>query len=215
MTPLEITCRLRGPILLHKPLALDSLLAAMIALRDGLPPALSAEDLRPIEIPVARELGGAFHLCSFSVSTKEEHERRWVNRRFPIPEAQAFAESRFNRIQINAGPCKSYRLPAEVAHLRDDELRWWCVGDADAIRDLLNMARYLGKRRAVGYGPVAHWSVVACEPWGTEFPVVRDGKPLRNLPSEWPGLDAPAFAHAPLSYPYDRRNVDVQLCAVP
>jgi CRISPR type IV-associated protein Csf3 len=92
-------------------------------------------------------------------------------------------------IRINAGPCKSYRIPLETRHLEEDRLTWWCVGDASAIRDLLGWITYLGKKRSVGLGKVRRWTVEPCvPPWGDGFPVVRDGQPMRSLPPDWPGL---------------------------
>jgi hypothetical protein len=49
---------------------------------------------------------------------------------------------------------------------------------------------------------VAEWSVDACEPWGDGFPVVRDGRALRTLPADWPGLVDPVLRYRVLSPPY-------------
>jgi hypothetical protein len=212
--PLAITARLQGAVALpYGPLALDSLLAAAVARRDGIPPALSPAEVQPIEIPVEREPGGRFHLASFSVSETECIERRWVNRRFPLAEAQAMGDAKLRRILISAGPCKSYRLPLETRHMVDDELRWWCIGEREEIEPLLAITSYIGKKRGVGRGRVVRWTVEPCELWDG-FPVVRDGKPLRPLPPDWPGLDDPAMAYRTLTYPY-WIHAEEKLCAVP
>ena len=213
--PLRVTARIRGAIALpNGPLALDALLAAAVARREGLPPPDGISPMRDIEIPVARAPGGRFHLASLSECEVEERERRWVNRRFPIPEAQAFAVESFKRINIAAGAQKSYRLPLETAHLAGDALRWWCLGDRGQIAALLALVPYLGKRRATGLGAVVAWEVERCEPW-PGFPVVRDGRPLRPLPPDWPGLAPGAeVAWRTMTFPYwewTRR----ELCAVP
>jgi CRISPR type IV-associated protein Csf3 len=166
-----------------------------------------------IEIPVQREPGGRFHLASLGEAEFEMFERRFVNRRFPLPEAQAIGEPKLRRILLSGGPSKNYRIPMETGHLRDDLITWWCVGDREEIGDLLPHVSHLGKRRAVGLGRVREWRVDPCEAW-PGFPVVRDGRALRPLPTDWPGLDQPALAYRTLTYPYWERARE-ELCAVP
>ena len=125
------------------------------------------------------------------------------------------AEKRFKRINIAAGAQKSYRLPLETQHLKDDALRWWCIGDRDEISELLSLVGYLGKRRGVGLGAVLSWSVEPCTPWGDGFPVVRDGWPLRPLPHDWPGISSRApRAYRTMTFPYYQHTRE-ELCAVP
>lgn len=214
MTPLHVVADLVGPIALpHGPMALDALLAWAEAARDGLPPP-SVGEVVPVEIPVAREPAGRFHLCSFSVAETECHEHRWVNRRFPLAEAQDFGDKKLHRIQITAGQCKSYRLPLETQWLKYDRLRWWLIGNADGVRELLALVTYLGKKRSVGLGRVRRWTVEPCDPWGDGFPVVRDGRALRTLPQDWPGLADPEIAYRVLTYPY-WDHAREEMCAVP
>lgn len=213
MNPLSVTAVLNGPIALPGgPIALDALLAATIAQRDGLPPACTPADVRPIEIPVAREPDGRFHLASFSSCAVEAFENRFVNRRFPLAEAQVFADERLRTFRITAGSTKSYRIPLECRHLRGDELRWWCIGDECEIRALLDLVSHLGKKRSVGLGRVASWLVEPCDPWDG-FPVVRDGRALRTLPPDWPGLVDPPLGYRCLTYPYWLHEKE-ELCAI-
>ena len=199
MTPLVVTARIDGQISLpNGPLALDALLMSAVATRDGLPP---PPPVVPIEIPIAKEPGGRFHLCSFSVGTLSEFDRRFVNRRAPVEQYQTIGPQS-GRVQITAGHDKSYRLPLEVGHVDGGELRWFCVGDAEPIRALLGCIPYLGKKRSVGLGRVREWRVEPIEPWNG-FPVLVEGRPLRTLPLDWPGLapDSPT-AYRVLSPPY-------------
>lgn len=212
--PLRVTARLAGGIALPwGPLALDGLLAWAVCAREGM--LAPVDGIRPVAIPVELEPAGRFHLASFSVGEAEEHEHRWVNRRFPVPEAQGLAEVGFSRINISAGAQKTYRLPLETVHLRDDRLAWYLLGDRDRVLELLDLVRHLGKRRAVGYGQVREWSVEECGPWAG-FPVLDPaGQPLRPLPLDWPGLSPDASqAFRRLSFPYWLRS-DEQLCAAP
>jgi len=213
VTPIQIIATIQGAISMpHTPLAIDGILAWAVWAQSGLPPVQVSGQLHPIEIPVQRSGCGRFHLASFAQFEVEQHENRWVNRRFPVPEAQMFGVDKFRRVNITAGAQKSYRLPLDTVHLVVDMLTWWAVGDADAIRDLLGVVHYLGKKRSTGGGKVACWSVEECEPW-EGFPVVRNGRPLRTLPHDWPGLDDPATAYATLTYPYWDHTRE-ELCAV-
>ena len=212
--PLMVTAQLAGGISLPGgPLALDALLAAAVAVREQLPPAMNAGELSPIEIPIQREPAGRFHLASFSAGSADQYEVRYTHRRFPVGEAQGLMDRKVRRVQINAGPAKSYRIPMEVQHIAGDELRWWCLGDPAPIEDLLGLVHHLGKRRGVGLGRVLAWTVEPCEPWADGFPIVLDGQPLRTLPVDWPGLVEPATAYRTLTYPYWLQQTE-QLCAV-
>lgn len=215
MTPLHVVAHLAGPVCLPtRHLALDGLLAWAIAARDGLAPPAVASDCKPIEIPIAREPDGRFHLCSHGCCEVEGYEHRWLNRRFPLTEAQEMGCPKLRRVLLKGGPCKSYRLPLETLWMVDDRVEWWCLGDSDAIAKLLDEVGYIGKKRATGLGKVASWAVEPCAPWGDGFPVVRDGAPLRPLPLDWPGLVEPAQAFQCLSYPYWDHTAE-ELCAVP
>lgn len=213
MEPLRVVAEIPGAIaLLGGPVALDALLAWAVAARDGLP---NLEDAyEPIEIPVAREPQGRFHLASCSEHQIEEYDRHWVNRRFPVAEAIVLGGPRLRRVDQSAGPQRSYRIPMEVGYLTQGRMTWWCVGGAPEVRALLALVSHVGKKRATGHGRVVRWLVEPCEPWEGGFPVVRDGRPLRPLPIDWRGLVEPETAYRALTYPY-WQNERRELLAVP
>ena len=210
MVPLAVTARLGGPVT-GAPM-LDALLAFVVAQRAGLVAGFGP--MQRIDTPLAQEPQGRFSLVSSPVVSWEAREGRFVHRRFPIPEAQLLGDAKLRRVNISAGACRSYRIPGDVAWAKDDAIRWWCIGDRDAILDLLGDVRYLGKRRAVGRGVVDRWVVEPCKPWGYGFPVVCDGAPMRPLPLDWPGLVDPPTAYSTLTHPYWDHSAE-QLCAVP
>ena len=191
---------------------LDGLLAFIVAQQRGLVAGFGPTET--VEIPIERAQGGEFHLCSSPIVSWDAREQRYIHRRFPIHEAQMLGEDKLRRVNISAGACRSYRIPGDVAFAKDDTIRWYCVGDTDAIRDLLVHARYLGKRRAVGRGAVDRWLVEECEPWGDGFPVVQEGRAMRPLPVDWPGLAIGDTAYSVISYPYYEQRRAV-LCAMP
>lgn len=214
---LRITADIEGRIALPSgPMALDSLLAAMVARRIGLPPLMLPTEALPIEIPIERAPGGAFHLASFSVGSFERFGVKWVNRRFPIAEAQTLGSAKIRTISIKAGPCKSYRIPLPAGHLTDDTLTWWAVGDAGEVRSLLSLCSYLGKRRATGLGRTVRWTVEECPEWPSGFPLMTpEGDPLRTLPADWPGVRVGAEqAFKTVTYPYVDKTREV-LCYAP
>ncbi len=214
MEPLHVTAYVPGQVRITAPIALDALLGYVVATSSGLAPAAHEGELRPIEIPIAREPGGRFYLASFSVCRVAARELRYTNRRFPIAEAQMFGHG-IKRLQINAGPSKSFRIPHEALHVENGRLDWFCIGDRGEIAELLTFVPYLGKRRGVGYGRVAEWTVTPCTAWDG-FPVMRNGRALRNLPVDWPGLDPDALIvqRAPLDMPYWTQT-RAELVAVP
>ena len=202
--PLRVTAKLERTIRLNRgALALDGLLAAAVAMREGLPP-ISVEGERvEIEIPVAREPGGRFHLASSGEAIVEQFERSYTHRRIPTREILMLADDSVRAVDTALGRTKSFRIPKEVMRLESDTIRFWCLGDAQPIRELLSWIAYVGAQRGSGNGRVGEWIVEPCEPW-EGFPVLREGRPLRPLPRDWPGLTGAPFALAecPLTYPY-------------
>jgi|GEM_PF-3540830 len=197
--PLRVTATLRGPVVSVP--GLDSLLAYAVALLAGREP-LTHGDAGPlVEIPILREPAGRFHLCSAPVYAEAHYETRHRNRRFPMAEAQMLAAPDVRRINIQNGATKSFRVPYQQVHLADNEAAWACVGDADRIRDLLRVVGYLGRQRGVGKGPVLSWRVEPIDPW-PGFPVVKDGRPTRPLPPDWPGVTCATRSLGVLTYPY-------------
>lgn len=214
MTPLRVTCALvAGAVLpVERCLHLDGLLAAAVCMVADLHAATPA-DVVPVEIPVERSACGRYHLASaLTWAQADAREVRYVQRRFPVSEAIAYGDARLRRIHQSAGAQKSYRIPAERTHT--GLLEAWCVGDADAIRALLETVTRIGRRRAAGEGLVRAWTVEPCDPWGDGFPVLRDGAPLRHLPLGVPGLGVSETRIGRVSYPYWMR-VGEEMVACP
>lgn len=202
MTPFVARAHLRTAVMMPAgPPMLDAMLMAAVALRDDLPP-IWAGERHEIEIPIARERG--IYLTTEGQFDIEERERRHLNRKFPMLEAQMLGSPKVRSINIKGGPCKSYRIPTWTAHLRGDVMTWFGLGDVDAVRELLAFIQYVGKKRSVGLGRVDRWEVELCEVWDG-FPVLRDGRPLRPLPLDWPGLGEHRIEPRVLSPPYWER----------
>ena len=213
--PIEVVASMVDGVTMRDPIALDALLMACVAVRDELPPLVCSDESRPtIDIPIAKSTCGRVYLASCAqVDSWEAHDRRFVNRKFPLAEAQVLGSDQLKRIRISAGAQKSYRIPEMVAYPAGGEIRWYAVGHADEVAKLLTLLTHIGHRRAVGRGRVRSWSVGPCSAWDG-FPVVRDGGPLRTLPVDWPGLVDPQLGERVLSPPYWERWRR-EVCAVP
>lgn len=215
MIPLKVTARLAGPVCMpERQVGLDGLLAAAVCVRDGIAPALTSADLVDVEIPVQRSGCGRYYLSSVGEYEPEAYALRYLNKRSPVEQFQTIGSHAIKRVDITSGVNKSYRIPLETVYLVDDLVTWWCVGDRDAIERLLPLITHLGKKRSVGLGRVASWAVGPTDGW-PGFPVLRAGKPLRNLPADLAGVSNDADrAYAVMTPPYWRHEME-ELCAVP
>jgi len=209
MIPIAIRTTLTGAIMMPEhPVALDALLLAAYAQRENLPP-MDCRDGSTIAIPkdavpVQRSGCGRFYLSSVAQYEVEQYERKYLNKRFPLAEAQWLGDSSVKRVNLSAGKTKAYRIPQQMVHLVGDTMMWFAIGDEDKVRSLLDGVQYLGKKRSVGLGRVHTWTVEACEPW-EGFPVLQEGRPLRSLPIDWPGLREHRIERRVLTPPYYER----------
>lgn len=215
MEPLTVRARLQGDVCLPwMPLALDALLGAAIATRDGLAPPASPQDVMPLALPLRRSSCDRYWLASFANYTVEQAGSKLMTKRPVIPEAQQLASRSTKRMDTGAGPNKGFLWRLPTLRLCDDTITWWCIGDQVEIRSLLDLIHYLGKKRSVGLGKVDSWDVQTCEAWGNDFPVALAGRPLRSLPADYPGLDNPELGYSVLDPPYWMPEKE-ELCAVP
>lgn len=215
----RVTAKLAEGITLRAPLMLDGLLAWVVCARERRLPPLPGETLEPVDIPLQLEPDGRFHLCTQGICEVEASELRHKNRRAPWQEYARFGSSKIKRVDVSAGANKSYRVPYSLDLLRDDEITWYCIGDPDGIRDLLCDVHYLGRHRGAGKGKLdihrQPWRVEECESWGDGFPVVSaEGKPMRQLSLDYPGLIEPRQSFRTLTFPYYDKTRE-ELCAIP
>jgi len=183
--PLVVTARLLEGFVSNHPIHLDALLAGAYAMREGmLVPPMNEAELVPINLPLQRSECGRYWLASVGVYRKQSSEIRHWHRRAPWVEYARLGTSKIRRVDLTAKLDKSYRVPYEVTIPVDGVIDWWCIGDRDEVMSLLKIIHYLGKKRGNGKGRVAEWFVEECDPWEDGFPVLRDGLPLRNIPSE-------------------------------
>jgi hypothetical protein len=212
VTPLIVTATMLDPVEFTFPIMLDGLLARVVADRLRSPRPTSTEECRRFDIPIELEPGGRFHLASEAhhdpaVFSRIEH----IHKRAPVHELMVLGGEKIRRVDIKSGPDKGWRVPRSGEMFR--EIYWWCVGDALLIEDLLLGVTRIGARRRHGCGTVREWNVSPCEPW-EGFPVLRDGRPLRPLPLDYPET-SPSCRRAfrNLTYPYFmKERAELLLC---
>ena len=84
---------------------------------------------------------------------------RHVHRRFDARAAERWwgNAGKSGRVLTAAGPYKAARLP--LHQYVTPEVRWQVIGDAAAIRPLLDATTHIGARYGIGYGRVRAWTI--------------------------------------------------------
>jgi CRISPR type IV-associated protein Csf3 len=190
LTPLVITAHLANAVAYHpaESITLDGPLLYAVTLErlgermfDAHPPndVIAAASARPDPaMPLAVHAAGGLWVYTCSLAEPVGHhgtETRHWHSRFDdalaqrVIEAGGLALDRKATVDTATGEFRANRRPLYVEHV--EALRWYAVGDADALARLLTAhVPTLGKKRNVGHGIVAEWEVV---PW--------EGRPDRWL----------------------------------
>lgn len=213
MTPLVVSAVMSRPVEWVHPIMLDGLLAAEVARRADMIAPRSEADIVPINVPIELDPGGRFHLASEAqhdnaILSRVEH----IHKRAPIDQYATLCTDKVRRVDMSSGPDKGVRKPCYGQMF--DRLIWWCVGDADGIRDLLAGITRIGARRRHGCGLVREWLVEPAIPW-PGFPLLIDGAPTRPLPLDWPGIERSRRQMRVLTFPYFFRSRQEMLLCPP
>lgn len=216
-SPLRITAELAGSVAsFDGRIQLDAILEHVAWRRAGRPTAEMGAPAMTFDIPLAKLQAGGLWVWRCS-----EGEAEWIagdlthyTRQFPTERARALRRNE-RKINVGAGPLKSYRLPLPLMLAR--EVVWHAVGDLDAVAEMVSCITHIGKKHNVGHGQVKRWRV---EDADEDRSLIReDGSPARPLPvelAETAGLDVaglyPQMAgHRPPYWHPDRRR----LCYLP
>jgi len=202
--PMRITARMANSVVTTDGIShIDGILAAAAFgrlprdERDALP--LPQHTARPIDVdvPLARwacaapagasaalldDDGLVWGWCGSSMHARwTAEETRAVRRRPPMDAYARYTDG--GTENIAAGPRKAVdiALPARLA----ESIEWYALGDIDAVRDLLGDVHHLGRVRNHGSGEVLEWTV---EPIDDDRSCVWQGRPVRALPTSWPGV---------------------------
>lgn len=213
MTPLRITALLASGLSTQHPLALDSLLASTVAMRDGYPPPSVEVRVPPPEsLPLLWHPDGFHHASQAHLVVGSYATVRWTRKSLSLVDAALLTSA--SAVPLT-GRWKAYWMPLRLTLPAGMLLTWWAVGDRLAVAEMLRSVFGLGGKRGSGHGAVARWTVAeAAEDWSLTRPegdrtVVSRPLPAALAPEGWM-----CWAPAWLSYPYWRAG-DPPLVAVP
>jgi len=195
MEPLVVTLTMGGPLALPArkrpyPLILDSIVVEIVAKLNGetdCPLTTENSPYNPetgnLKIPLAVAGKNKKYYCASVMEISNKAEARAIGlTKKTTCWLEDFSGYMVNRINPNidggiyAPAVEMYRL------ILTPYVRFYCVGEAGALREILDCLRYtgIGVRRAVGLGEVLHVDVKPIsEDYGS---VSRDGSPARYIP---------------------------------
>lgn len=178
MQKLTFVATLRSPIIARGYLTFDALLGALLFDRLGDP------DKAHASIPL-QQTDGLFHASaaifepagtrtiSFAASLRARHDLS----------PDLFKKNRAGtRVYRTMGERRRRDFGNVLSTYRASEtgtVTWHCVGDLEAIADLLQDADFIGKKRTAGFGQVSEWDYADTDLDGL---VDTGGKPLRPIP---------------------------------
>jgi hypothetical protein len=181
---LTITARLRpgAPLAAYDPVYLDNLLARAVVEQAtgqrGLP--RSDEPYRlPLPLELAWESPDNLPLWTSSVflPMDEAIQDTFYRHKRPIP--SHFADAR--KVKPGVGRWMERRVPVPVVTCGTWQAR--CIGNAEAIRELLVGIAFIGKERRIGFGEIAEWLVEPGE-FSAHEVFIQNGKLAHALPCQ-------------------------------
>lgn len=183
--PLRVTARLGSPVAGDLSLPLDSILLSHALYRMwGYPDVLRPRqhiDYDPDVVPLAvyeADKPWWFYACSFAQWPERfVNGKAYWNKRFDLQYANYTDAA---RVDIKSGTYKAYHHP--IFYRSALEVWWWCVGDAEAIADLLTGVFGLGQKRYMGWGRVLSWSITETK---ADYSTIKDGILTRAIPSQF------------------------------
>ena len=182
---IQFTALLKTPIIMRGHLTFDALLAALLFDRDG----GRWQDAHQ-RIPL-RQTDGLYHA---SAAILEGGVRAGK---------VGFSASLRARHDLDPGLIKKGKDGVRLHRKLDEKRRrafgnvfntysaitaravsWYCEGDVEAIKDLLHDARFIGKRRASGFGEIVEGQRRIETGVALDGLVDENGKPMRPIPVE-------------------------------
>jgi len=177
--------------------------------------ALSREMMAPT-LPLLMVYDGdyRYYACSFAEWGRPFAEGRdYWNKREDSGKHTDLLDVAVSRIETSKGRYKAYHMP--VFYRVAPWVRWWAVGDAAAIKDLLATIAAIGKKRVYGWGRVLRWEV---QEMSEDKSVIVAGVPQRSVPvtSETQRLVAPGIRQVFWGYypPY-YESANQAMCYMP
>lgn len=176
---LTFHAELKSPIIVRGYLTFDALLGALLF--DRLHDPDKAHEAIPLKCT-----DGLFHASaamlepceirsvSFAASLRARHDLDADLFRKKPDGSRVYRTMGERRRRDYGNVLSSYRA------VETPKVTWHCVGDQDAIIDLLAEAEFIGKKRSAGFGQVSAWD---CEGSDLDGLTNHRGEPLRPIPA--------------------------------
>lgn len=186
MEPLRVRAWLRSPVVSDVALPLDGMLLYQAARRrygpkeSNYPGVALYDGAADVKLPIKRRHGPRscwYYLCSWAQWPEHVVDGRsfWTKRLSRHTEILDLGRAK--QVSLKGGRYRSYQMP--VFYRSCLYVDWYCVGDGDAILDLLSDVWGLGKKTTQGYGRVLRWEA---EPIIGDWSVWRNGDLARAVP---------------------------------
>lgn len=175
MEALQIECELAGPWCPPaQGLHLDGLLA-WVLVQDALASGAKVDNYQDViaDLPLDRHASGVWCASMFTPVGWMGQERRYLTAKTPVEDMirnigiGCVSTKGGSVIDTVRGPAKNGQTYITVEHVRG--LRAWCVGDGQAIADLLERVPGVGVKTRLGLGSLvesadgSRWRITECE----------------------------------------------------
>lgn len=125
------------------------------------------------------QLPGSRYAASRGIYTEVSTSIEYINKRpnfFSADKMQYLADIK-GIISDASGLYRAYRIPFVIRTLKDKEITFYAMGNAEKINDLLSYIPAVGKKPAAGYGIIESWEIKACDAdyslWHPDFGLMR------------------------------------------
>lgn len=173
MKPFVIRAHLRTPVIFNGYMTLDALLMAELQRGDVSELIKCVDDLYFASAAVLESEAGKIK-ASFVASMRPERTPEWLD---------VIAPNSNKNTDVAMGDSR-YREAGNVVNGYDARVAssvvWYATGDKDAVLEVLREVKFIGKRRASGYGEVIRWEAEDGELDGL---VGYLNDPLRPIPA--------------------------------
>lgn len=173
MNPFIVRARLKTPLIRNGYMTLDALLMAELQCGDVSQMIRCVDGLYYASAAVLADATGSIK-ASFVASMRPDRTPEWLNVVAPNTKSG----------DVSIGDSR-YREAGNVINAYDAKVAgavvWYATGDKNAVLEALQEVRFIGKRRAAGYGEVTGWEV---EDGDLDGLVGYLAEPLRPIPAD-------------------------------
>lgn len=189
MRPLTVTAVLApgAMVLQYNPMYLDGLLGSavtLLAMRGrGLPDTTDAYDI-PLPLACLWRSDEGHPLwaasCLYPAGAWEQ-DTVYLHKRAPSGRFSRSPGGRKKMLRLVTSMGRDMERRVPMPAVSATELTARCIGDGDAVAELLEQVLYLGKRRNLGSATVRYWSVVEAA-WSPDEVLLTDNTLSRAMP---------------------------------